>query len=71
MLVLMKAKHEAIESAITERNLMKAFGLSYTELQEMPMWVLNCWVRQLHKERQQAKFEQDKRRCQNQQLKRG
>lgn len=66
MLVLMKTNKEAIESAITERNLMRVFGLSYSELQEMPMWVLNCWIKQEFKDREKAKFEANKLKCQNQ-----
>ena len=71
MLISVKTKSEAVQNAKIERSLMKAFGLSYNELQEMPMYVLNCWVIELNKERQKAKFEEDKRRCQNQQSKRG
>jgi len=65
MLVLAKTDQERYETARNERLLMQAFGLSYTELQEMPMYVINCWINEARKERQKAQFEENKRKCQN------
>ena len=65
MLVLVKTNEEAKDEAETEITLMRAFNLSYSELQELPIYVLNCWVRMLHEEKKRAKFEADKLKCQN------
>lgn len=45
-------------TAITEKQLMEKFGLSYSELQEIPMRIIKIWLEQDFEETEKLRFEE-------------
>lgn len=57
MMQLVDGIKEQEEYAKLERNLMRRFGISYTELQSIPMKVIRVWLKQEKEEIVKKSFE--------------
>ena len=62
----MKSLNDEIKAdVILEIKLMKALGLSYSELQTIPLYVIKIWIDEYNKEQKKIMLERNKETSDN------